>query len=181
MAALFATRQRVSSGRYLVSLRLRATTLLILCTLLAPAVALAQASIAGVVTDASGAVLPGVTVEATSPVLIENARTAVSDGVELDGMVVRVSADGTQASIVSTPANQYQFQANDVKWRAITRVSNTRPVVRRPPAPGGQRRGVVCVRVHGREHERHRAVDDVPDDGKRPAMAATVRSLERNR
>jgi hypothetical protein len=63
-----------------VSLRLRTTTLLILCTVLAPAVARAQASIAGVVTDASGAVLPGVSVEATSPVLIENARTAVSDG-----------------------------------------------------------------------------------------------------
>jgi hypothetical protein len=40
----------------------------------------AQASIAGVVKDASGAVLPGVTVEATSPVLIEKARTAVTDG-----------------------------------------------------------------------------------------------------
>ena len=36
--------------------------------------------IAGVVRDASGAVLPGVTVEASSPVLIEKVRTAVSDG-----------------------------------------------------------------------------------------------------
>ena len=34
-----------------------------------------QASIAGVVRDASGAVLPGVTVEASSPVLIEKSRT----------------------------------------------------------------------------------------------------------
>ena len=40
-------------------------------------VALAQASIAGVVRDASGAVLPGVTVEAASPVLIEKVRTVV--------------------------------------------------------------------------------------------------------
>jgi hypothetical protein len=40
----------------------------------------AQATIAGQVTDASGAVLPGVTVEASSPALIERARTAVSDG-----------------------------------------------------------------------------------------------------
>ncbi len=45
-----------------------------------PLSAYAQASIAGVVKDASGAVLPGVTVEATSPVLIEKARTAVTDG-----------------------------------------------------------------------------------------------------
>src|SRR5918999_1656512 len=39
-----------------------------------------QASgIAGVVRDASGAVLPGVTVEAASPALIEKVRTVVSD------------------------------------------------------------------------------------------------------
>src|SRR5215831_4722209 len=37
------------------------------------------ASIAGVVTDSTGATLPGVTVEATSPVLIEKSRTAVTD------------------------------------------------------------------------------------------------------
>lgn len=38
-----------------------------------------QASIAGVVSDSSGAVLPGVTVEASSPVLIEKSRSAISD------------------------------------------------------------------------------------------------------
>src|SRR5262249_50015470 len=43
--------------------------------------ALAQnAEIAGVVRDSSGAVLPGVTVEASSPALIEKARTVYSDG-----------------------------------------------------------------------------------------------------
>src|SRR5436190_18592940 len=45
-----------------------------------PAAALAQAVIAGTVKDSSGAVLPGVTVDATSPALIEKVRTAVSDG-----------------------------------------------------------------------------------------------------
>ena len=40
----------------------------------------AQASITGVVRDPSGAVLPGVTVEAASPALIEKVRTAVTDG-----------------------------------------------------------------------------------------------------
>jgi hypothetical protein len=39
----------------------------------------AQASITGVVRDASGAVLPGVTVEATSPALIEKVRTVTTD------------------------------------------------------------------------------------------------------
>jgi hypothetical protein len=45
---------------------------------------------------------------------------------ELDGMVVRVSSNGTQAVIVSTPANAFQFWVDDMKWRAITRVSSTR-------------------------------------------------------
>ena len=44
-----------------------------------PLGAYAQASLSGLVRDASGAVLPGVTVEAASPVLIEKARSAVSD------------------------------------------------------------------------------------------------------
>src|SRR5262245_42634608 len=47
---------------------------------LAPSVVLAQSTIAGVVKDTSGAVLPGVSVEASSPVLIEKTRTVVSDG-----------------------------------------------------------------------------------------------------
>jgi hypothetical protein len=45
-----------------------------------PAVAYAQASIAGVARDTSGAVLPGVTVEAASPALIEKVRSVVTDG-----------------------------------------------------------------------------------------------------
>ena len=45
-----------------------------------PALCFAQfGTIAGVVKDSSGAVLPGVTIEAASPVLIEKTRTAVSD------------------------------------------------------------------------------------------------------
>jgi hypothetical protein len=39
----------------------------------------AQSAIAGIVRDTSGAVLPGVTAEATSPALIEKVRTVVSD------------------------------------------------------------------------------------------------------
>ena len=47
--------------------------------LLIPRLLFAQASVAGVVKDTSGAVLPGVTVEAASPALIEKTRTAVTD------------------------------------------------------------------------------------------------------
>jgi hypothetical protein len=55
--------------------------LAVMCSLLIPATARAQnASIAGVARDASGAVLPGVTVEVSSPALIEKTRSAVTDG-----------------------------------------------------------------------------------------------------
>ncbi len=47
---------------------------------LVPTAAYAQASITGTVKDTSSAVLPGVSVEAASPVLIEKIRTAVTDG-----------------------------------------------------------------------------------------------------
>lgn len=50
------------------------------CAFLMPVAAFAQASIAGVVRDTSGAVLPGATVEASSPALIEKVRSAVTDG-----------------------------------------------------------------------------------------------------
>ena len=54
----------------------------VLAVFLVPAFASAQSGsgIAGVVKDASGAVLPGVTVEASSPALIEKIRTVVTDG-----------------------------------------------------------------------------------------------------
>ena len=48
--------------------------------LIVPATAYAQASFSGIVRDTSGAVLPGVTVEASSPVLIEKIRSATTDG-----------------------------------------------------------------------------------------------------
>src|SRR5438093_2802793 len=51
----------------------------LLAVVLLPAATFAQAAITGVVKDASGAVLPGVIVEAASPVLIEKVRSVVSD------------------------------------------------------------------------------------------------------
>jgi carboxypeptidase family protein len=51
------------------------------CFVLGPALASAQTSaIAGTVKDTSGAVLPGVTVEVSSPALIEKVRSATTDG-----------------------------------------------------------------------------------------------------
>ena len=61
---------------------LRLGIVLLGIALVMPAVASAQqdSGIAGVVRDDTGGVLPGVTVEATSPALIEGVRTAFTDG-----------------------------------------------------------------------------------------------------
>ncbi len=64
----------------------RIVRVVLVLVLVAPAVSppafaqgVATGSIAGVVKDASGGVLPGVTVEASSPALIEKSRSAVTD------------------------------------------------------------------------------------------------------
>src|SRR4051794_21336775 len=60
-------------------LRCSTAAVVLAALLCVPAAASAQASIVGVVKDASGAVLPGVTVEASSPALIEKSRTIVTN------------------------------------------------------------------------------------------------------
>ena len=56
----------------------RSVTLALLITFV-PGFAAAQSAISGLVTDTTHAVLPGVSVEASSPALIEKVRTAVTD------------------------------------------------------------------------------------------------------
>ena len=64
-----------------------AVSLVLSAFLLLPAGAAAQTgSIAGQVVDETGGVLPGVTVEASSPALIEGVRTAFTDGSGLYGL-----------------------------------------------------------------------------------------------
>ncbi len=58
---------------------LRVVCLLGVCVLCVSAAAFAQSAITGVAKDSSGGVLPGVSVEASSPALIEGSRTAVTD------------------------------------------------------------------------------------------------------
>jgi len=59
---------------------LKRMAFLLVGLVLLPVSAYAQATLSGVVKDASGAVLPGVTVEASSPALIEKTRSAITDG-----------------------------------------------------------------------------------------------------
>ena len=60
-------------------IRIRTFSLFLLGLLIAPVAAWAQSSLTGVVRDPSGAVLPGVTVEASSPALIEQVRSVTTD------------------------------------------------------------------------------------------------------
>src|SRR5688572_24146160 len=53
--------------------------MVVCAAVLLPTLAYAQAQIVGAVRDESGGVLPGVTVEASSPAIIEKVRTAVTD------------------------------------------------------------------------------------------------------
>jgi hypothetical protein len=92
--------------------------LIVLGVLCLPLAASAQVlgSIAGTVKDASGAVLPGVTVEAASPALIEKVRTGVTDG-------------SGQFRIVNLPPGQYSVTFsltgfNTVKREAVDIATN---------------------------------------------------------
>jgi hypothetical protein len=60
-------------------MRLLSRLALLVGCLMVPNVVAAQSAIAGVVRDTSGAVLPGVTIEVTSPALIEKTRATVTD------------------------------------------------------------------------------------------------------
>src|SRR5882757_9141164 len=62
------------------AMSLRKIVWALLVLVLLPSYAMAQATLAGVTKDTSGAVLPGVTVEVSSPALIEKTRSAVTDG-----------------------------------------------------------------------------------------------------
>ena len=75
---------------------MRRLLILMCCLFVLPAGVLGQGlgTIAGTVKDASGAVLPGVTVEVSSPALIEKSRTAVTN-------------ESGQYTIVSLPPGNY--------------------------------------------------------------------------
>src|SRR5690348_587191 len=98
-------------GEQLMRSALRLAAWALVCVALAPTLAHAQASINGVVRDTSGAVLPGVTVEASSPALIEKVRSVVSDA----GGVYRIVdlRPGTYAVTFSLPG------FNNVKQEGI--------------------------------------------------------------
>ena len=91
---------------------LRTSFLLVACVLLVPAAVFDQASITGQVKDASGAVLPGVTVEASSPALIEKVRSVATDGT--GQYRLEILPPGTYTVTFSKPGYQNKVYNNVV-------------------------------------------------------------------
>jgi len=85
-------------------------------TALLPSLAFAQASITGTVKDTSGAVLPGVTVEAASPVLIEKVRGAVTDSNGLWKHITSTEPVGEAYSVGATTSAVLDLGGN--WWKA---------------------------------------------------------------
>src|SRR5262245_21700211 len=93
--------------------------LAILIAVMVPALAAAQGALergtlTGTVRDASGGVLPGVTVEAASPVLIEKVRTAVTDSA---GVYRIVNLDPCTYTLTFTLTGFSQVKREDIDLR----------------------------------------------------------------
>jgi hypothetical protein len=137
-------------------------TLVVLVGVLAPVAAFAQdGTIAGVVRDPSGAVLPGVTVEASSSVLLEKVRTVVTDGTGQYNIVAL--PPGTSPSV--------QLPGFSVLWQENIQLT---AVVDDNPAACGRRR-----RRYGDGRAAHRGWQRKPAavlDGDVQPRAPTSRS-----
>ena len=123
-----------------------------------PTIAFAQASITGTVKDTSGAVLPGVTVEASSPVLIEKVRTVVTDG---SGQYRIVDLrPGTYTVTFTLPG------FNTVKRDGVELTGSFTATINADMRVG-------CARGNGHRHRRDARSSTCRACGARPSSAAT--------
>ena len=136
----------------------------------APALAHAQATITGLVKDSSGAVLPGVLVEAASPALIEKVRSAVTDG---SGQYRIVDLRPGVYSVTFTLTG-----FNTVKREGIELTGTFTSTVERRPARRLARRN---DHRHRRVADRRRAERPAPDDGRwrRDRVASDITLVRR--
>ena len=126
--------------------------------LVLPSLAFAQASLSGVVRDTSGAVLPGVTVEAASPVLIEKVRTAVTDS---NGRYQMIDLRPGAYTVTFTLAGFNTSKRDDVHAQRLGRIRRGQRPARRLTRGNhhGDRRSADRRRLHhvalGRVERRH--------------------------
>ena len=121
--------------------------LVLACLVVSPSLALAQASLSGVVRDTSGAVLPGVTVEAASPVLIEKVRTAVTDG---NGRYQMIDLRPGAYTVTFTLAGFNTVKRDGVDPQRLGRIGGRRGAARRRAGRDdhGHRRGADRRHLH---------------------------------
>ena len=163
-------------------MRDRVSVLLLVIGVIAavPAIAFAQAlgTVAGTVRDASGAVLPGVTVEASSPALIEKVRTAVSDG-------------AGQYAVANLPPGIYVVTFSLPGFSTVKReASKCRSTSRRPSTPTcgwaqlrkpsrsrARARLSTCSRRRRRARSTQEIIKQMPGGGSWIQMAASVPAI----
>ena len=133
-----------------------------------PAAAAAQgtstATIAGVVRDSSGAVLPGVTVEAASPALIEKVRSTVTDErgeyrlpeLRPGHLHGHVHAAGLRHAQARRPRAAHQLH------RADRRGADGQPARRRPSRSPVPRRSWTCRAATQQRTVTREVLDTVP-------------------
>src|SRR5215216_4368959 len=105
--------QEVSLGKRAIARIVHVLGLVLIpaAVVLLPSLAFAQATLTGTVKDASGGVLPGVTVEATSPALTEKVRTVVTDGA---GVYRIVQLDPGTYSLTATLPGFNTYKRDDI-------------------------------------------------------------------
>ena len=101
-------------------MRLVKTLLVGTAAALLPTAGFAQSALTGEVTDNTGGVLPGVTVEAASPVLIEGSRVAITDGT---GRYTVVGLDPGIYTVTMTLPGFSTFVQEGIEVQASTNVT----------------------------------------------------------
>jgi len=146
---------------------------------LLPVVASAQAAISGVVRDPSGGVLPGVTVEATSPALIEKVRSSVTTGTgqyAIENLppgtyTVKFTLPGFAVVLREGIRLQGTFNARINADLQVSTVQETITVTGDPP----------IVDVVSTEQQRvidREVLDTLPTAGRRTALAVLIPAVD---
>src|SRR5216110_147732 len=101
---------------------LRLALLAVAAVVLVPMAAYAQATVAGVVKDTSGAVLPGVTVEVASPALIEKTRSTVTDGAGLY-QIIQLPPGGYSVTFSLSGFSTYKRDGLDLSGNFVATIN----------------------------------------------------------